>query len=134
MRTEKKLELKRKRHAHVRRRVVGSALRPRMSVAFTNQHIYVQFIDDKAGVTIASVCTRPAPTNPMVKGAANKVGAELIGRLAAEAALAKGVTEVVFDRGGNRFHWTAAKGGSGKPVYGKLATLAQAARSAGLKF
>ena len=78
-----------------------------MSVCFTNENIHVQFIDDNAGVT-----------------------------LAAEAALAKGIKAVVFDRGAARFHQSENKGKDGKPVpvIGKLATLAQAARAAGLKF
>ena len=63
-------------------------------------------------------------------------GAKIIGKLAAEAAMAKGIKEVVFDRGGERYHWSESKGKDGKPVkmLGKLASLAEAAREAGLKF
>jgi large subunit ribosomal protein L18 len=136
MRPEKKIELGKKRHWRVRRKVTGTKQRPRMSVAFTNQHIYVQFIDDAAGVTLAAVSTRSKAVPDKDKLAANAEGAKVVGKLAAEAALAKGIKEVVFDRGGARYHWSRSKGKDGKPVLvrGKLATLAEAARAAGLKF
>ncbi len=134
MRTDKKIELARKRHWRVRKRVVGTASRPRMSVVFSNQHIYVQFIDDEAGVTLASASTRRRKSDTAGRLAANRTGAQLVGGLAAEAAKAKGVTEVVFDRGGDRYHWTRAANKSKQVSYGKLATLAQAARAAGLRF
>ncbi len=136
MRTDKKIELEKRRHWRVRRKVIGTRERPRMSVAFTNQHIYVQFIDDAAGVTLASASTRSKATPERQKLAANVAGAKVIGKLAAEAALAQGIKEVVFDRGGARYHWSKTKGKDGKPVTvsGKLATLAGAARAAGLKF
>ncbi len=135
MRTDKKIQLEQKRHWRVRQRVIGTKDRPRMSVAFTNQHIYVQFIDDAAEVTLASASTRAKATPDRDKLAANVGGAKVIGKLAAEAALAKGIKEVVFDRGGARYHWSKGKGKDGKPVtvHGKLATLAEAARAAGLK-
>ncbi len=136
MRTDKKIELERRRHWRVRQKVTGTPTRPRMSVAFTNQHIYVQFIDDTAGVTLAAASTRgKSPSEPGKLGA-NVGSAKVIGQRAAEAALARGIKEVVFDRGGARYHWSQRKGKDGKatPVYGKLATLAEAARAAGLKF
>lgn len=103
-----------------------------MSVCFSNQHIYVQFVDDNAGVTLASATTRSKAMPDRDKLAANVASATAIGKLAAEAALAKGIKAVVFDRGGARYHWS--KGKDGKPVKGKLAALADAAREAGLKF
>lgn len=134
MRTEKKHQLKQLRHWRIRKKVGGTPQRPRMSVCFTNTNIYVQFIDDAAGRTLAAVST-------MVKGMPEKLGAnvnsaKVIGKLAAETAIAKGIKEVVFDRGGMRYHWSENKGKDGKPVktLGKLATLAEAAREAGLKF
>ncbi|MSU56844.1 MAG: 50S ribosomal protein L18 [Pedosphaera sp.] len=132
MRTEKKLRLSQLRHWRVRKKVTGTKDRPRMNVRFTNEHIYVQFIDDAAGVTLASASTRSKATPDREKLGANVTGAKTIGKLAAETALAKGITAVVFDRGAARYHWSAGK--EGKPVLGKLATLAEAARAAGLKF
>ena len=107
-----------------------------MSVCFTNENIHVQFIDDGAGVTLAAVSTTSKAAPDRDKLAANVASAKVIGKLAAEAALAKGIKSVVFDRGGARYHRSTAKGKDGKPVtlLGKLATLAEAARAAGLKF
>ena len=132
MRTEKKQRLAQLRHWRLRKKVSGTKERPRMSVRFTNEHIYVQFIDDQAGVTLASTSTRAKATPDRDKLAANVTGAQIIGKLAAEAAVAKGIEAVVFDRGGARYHWSKNK--EGKAVNGKLATLAEAARAAGLKF
>lgn len=133
MRTEKKLKLAQLRHWRVRKKVSGTKERPRMSVCFTSEHIYVQFIDDTTGATLASASTRSKATPDREKLAANVASAQTIGKLAAEAALAKGIKAVVFDRGNARYHWTPAKN-EGKPVYGKVAALAEAARAAGLKF
>ncbi len=135
MRTEKKHKLKQLRHWRIRKRVAGTSARPRMSVCFTNENIHVQFIDDSAGQTLAAVST-VGKNSPAKDSSANVNGAKSIGKLAAEAALAKGIKEVVFDRGGARYHWSQNKGKDGKPVksLGKLATLAEAARGAGLKF
>jgi large subunit ribosomal protein L18 len=120
------------RHWRVRKKVSGTKDRPRMSVRFTNEHIYVQFIDDAAGVTLASASTRSKATPDREKLAANVASAQVIGKLAADTALGKGIKAVVFDRGAARYHWS--KGKEDKPVYGKLAALAEAARAAGLKF
>ena len=92
-----------------------------MSVCFTNQNIHVQFVDDSAGVTIAATSTTSKTVPDRQKLAANAASAKTIGKLAAEAALAKGIKEVIFDRGGARYH-------------GKVKALADAAREAGLKF
>ncbi len=133
MRPEKKKELAQRRHWRVRKKIVGTPTRPRMSVCFTNKHIYVQFIDDTKGVTLASVSTH-SKTLGEQRGRlkANVESAKLIGKLAAEAALAKGIKEVVFDRGAARYHWST--GANGKVYHGKVAALAEAARQAGLKF
>ena len=119
MRTEKKLKLKQLRHWRIRKRVSGTSERPRMSVRFTNENIHVQFIDDIAGKTIAAIST-------VSKGeakdlSANVAGAKKVGAIAAKNAMDKGITAVVFDRGGTRYH-------------GKIKALADAAREAGLKF
>ena len=145
MRTEKKHQLAKLRHWRVRKKVCGTKDRPRMSVCFTNEHIYVQFIDDEAGRTLASASTRSKATPDRDQLAANVASAKTIGTLAARTALDKGIKAVVFDRGSARFHWSkpkATKGVKGekgkdqeaKPVYGKLAALAAAAREAGLQF
>ncbi len=107
-----------------------------MSVCFTNKNIHVQFIDDATGVTLAAISTTSKATPDRDKVTANVAGAKLVGKLAAETALAKGIKAVVFDRGDARYHRSENKGKDGKPVlvYGKLASLAEAARAAGLKF
>jgi large subunit ribosomal protein L18 len=119
MRTEKKQKLKQLRRWRIRKKVTGTSARPRMAVCFTNENIHVQFIDDDAGKTIAAASTvsKTAPKD----AAANVKGAKTIGELAAKNALDKGIKEVVFDRGGMRYH-------------GKVKALADAAREAGLKF
>ncbi|HYT59839.1 MAG TPA: 50S ribosomal protein L18 [Haliangiales bacterium] len=121
MRTEKKQELARRRHWRVRGKVIGTPARPRMSVKFTEQNIYVQFIDDSAGHTLAAVSTLSKAVPDREQLGANVSGATRLGKLAAEAAKAKGIEQVVFDRGGARYH-------------GKVKALADAAREAGLKF
>jgi len=108
-----------------------------MSVRFTNQHIYVQFIDDTAGRTVASASTRAKGSLDRENLSANVASAKVIGKLAAEAAKAQGIKAVVFDRGGARYHWSKGKEEKGKEtvkVLGKLAALADAARLAGLQF
>ena len=120
MRTDKKQRLEQLRHWRVRKKISGTRERPRMSVCFTNQNIHVQFIDDMARVTLAAASTRSKATPDREKLAANVVSAKTMGALAARAALAKGITQVVFDRGGARYH-------------GKVKALADAAREAGLK-
>jgi large subunit ribosomal protein L18 len=132
MRTDKKQRRAQLRHWRVRKKVCGTKERPRMSVCFTSAHIYVQFIDDNAGVTLAAASTRSKATPDREKLAANAASATTIGKLAAETAIAKGIKAVVFDRGGARYH--SSKGKDGKPVNGKLAALADAARAAGLQF
>jgi large subunit ribosomal protein L18 len=139
MRTQKKHQLKQLRQWRIRKKVSGTKDRPRMSVSFTNENIHVQFIDDAAGVTLAATSTTSKGTPGREKLAANVSSAKIIGRLAAEAALANGIKEVVFDRAGMRYHWSKSDGKDGKDgkpvtVLGKLATLATAAREAGLKF
>ena len=136
MRTEKKHQLKQLRHWRIRKKVSGTKDRPRMSVCFTNENIHVQFIDDDAGMTLAAASTTSKTAPDRDKLAANVASAKAIGKLAAETALAKGIKAVVFDRGGARYHRNEAKGKDGKRVMvlGKLATLAEAAREAGLKF
>ena len=121
MRTDKKLKLATRRHWRVRRKVSGTAERPRMSVCFTGRHIHVQFIDDTRGVTLAAASTLSKATPDRGKLAANVASAEKLGSFAAQQAIEKGIKQVVFDRGASKYH-------------GKVKALADAARSAGLEF
>src|SRR6185295_17137682 len=121
MRTEQKHNLALRRHWRVRKKLSGTKDRPRMSVCFTNKNIHVQFIDDAAGVTVAAASTSSKATPDRDKLAANATSAKTVGALAAQAALGKGIKQVIFDRGGARYH-------------GKVKALADAAREAGLQF
>ncbi len=118
-RTDHKVELRRRRHARVRRRVRGSAERPRLAVFRSNKHIAAQLIDDDAGVTLASAST--VEGNLRGTSGGNLDAATAVGRLIAERAKTVGVTTVVFDRGGFAYH-------------GRVAALADAARTEGLEF
>ena len=104
-----------KRRKRVRRKIAGTAERPRLSVYRSNVHIYAQVIDDERGHTIVAADSREVEGAENRKDAARKVG-ELVARKAADA----GVEEVVFDRGGNKYH-------------GRIAALAEGAREGGLK-
>ena len=113
--TEQKRQHREKRRKRVRRKVAGTAERPRLSVFRSNIHIYAQLVDDDAAHTIAAADSREIGEAENRTEAARKVG-ELIARKAAEA----NVETVVFDRGGNKYH-------------GRVAALAEGARSGGLK-
>jgi large subunit ribosomal protein L18 len=112
---EKKRLHREKRRKRVRRKVFGTAERPRLSVYRSNVHIYAQLIDDDAGHTLAAADSREVGEAENRKEAARKVG-ELVAKRATDA----GLQEVVFDRGGNKYH-------------GRVAALAEGARSGGLK-
>jgi len=117
---KQKHERRLRRHARVRKTVRGSAERPRLTVYRSNRHLQVQVIDDDAGRTLAAASTLEAD----LRGAGptgNRSAAGEVGRLVAERALAAGVTKVVFDRGGHLYH-------------GRVAAIAEAARTAGLEF
>ena len=121
MRIEQKQQLALRRHWRIRKKVSGTKERPRMSVCFTNKNIHVQFIDDVTGVTLAAASSTSKATPDRDKLAANAASAKTLGILAAQAAIGKGIREVVFDRGRSRYH-------------GKVKALADAAREAGLTF
>ena len=105
-------------HARVRKKIVGSEARPRFNVFRSLKHIYVQIIDDTAGKTLVSASSvEPA----FGSEGGNKESAKKVGALAAQRAIEKGITEVVFDRGGYIYH-------------GRIIALADGAREAGLKF
>jgi large subunit ribosomal protein L18 len=113
-----KREARVRRHRRVRKKVEGTAERPRLAVFRSNKHITAQVIDDRTGRTLAAAST----TEPDLRSGAtgNKEAATQVGRLVAERAKAAGVTKVVFDRGGNLYH-------------GRVAAVASAAREAGLE-
>ncbi|MBI1841362.1 MAG: 50S ribosomal protein L18 [Verrucomicrobia bacterium] len=119
MQNKKKNRLLQLRKYRIRNRVSGTQARPRLSVKFSGQHIYVQFVDDFKRVTLASATTRTKDTAGKMK--ANVAGATELGKIAAEKALAAGIKRVVFDRNGLRYH-------------GKVKALADAARQGGLEF
>ena len=112
---------RKRRHWHIRSKVSGTAAKPRMAVSRSLNHISVQFIDDEAGKTLASASTKDKAFEGTKAQAGNKEGAALVGKVAAENAKAAGITKVVFDRAGNKFH-------------GRVKELADAAREAGLEF
>mgnify|MGYP005836309409 FL=1 len=115
-----KLERKLRIRRRIRKRVSGTAQKPRMSVFRSNTNIYVQFIDDINGVTLASASSMSKEIAKN-KNITKIEQARLVGQLAAKNAMAKGIESVVFDRGGNLFH-------------GRIKALADAAREGGLKF
>ncbi|MDY0018382.1 MAG: 50S ribosomal protein L18 [Anaerolineae bacterium] len=110
-----------RRHDHVRKTVVGTSERPRLNVFRSLNHIYAQIIDDSVGHTLASASTIDQEVRDQVAGKSKTDQAEVIGKVVAERALAKGVKMVVFDRGGYKYH-------------GRVKALAEAARKAGLDF
>lgn len=117
MRASRRL-IKQRIHRRIRKRVSGTAERPRLAVHFSGKHVYAQVIDDDAGTTLAAAATTEKDFG---KAAANREAAEKIGKALAERLLAKNVDKVVFDRGGHQYH-------------GKVKALADAARDGGLKF
>ena len=112
--------LRHRRHLRVRRKIAGTAVRPRLSVFRSLRHVYAQVVDDEAGRTVAAASSREsAAADNGSRG--NAVLARRVGQLLAERARAAGVTRVVFDRGGYLYH-------------GRVQALAEAAREAGLEF
>jgi large subunit ribosomal protein L18 len=108
-------------HTRVRTRLVGTPERPRLNVYRSVSHIYAQVIDDRGGRTIVSASSVDKETKKNLKGGGNIASAKAVGKIIAERAKAAGVTQIVFDRGGYKYH-------------GRVKALADAAREAGLKF
>ena len=108
-------------HKRIRKKISGTTERPRLSVFFSGRHVYAQVIEDAAGHTLAAVNTTEADLRSDKGTRANVSTAEKVGTLVAERAKAKGITRVVFDRGGAQYH-------------GKVKALADAARAGGLDF
>jgi large subunit ribosomal protein L18 len=110
-----------RRQRRVRGKVRGDATRPRLRVIRSSAHIYAQVIDDVAGVTLVSAASNDSELRSALKSGSNIDAAKAVGEAVGRRALEKGVTEVVFDRGGRLYH-------------GRVKALADGARSAGLKF
>jgi large subunit ribosomal protein L18 len=114
-------EHRRRIHRRVRQTVAGTAERPRLCVYRSSTHLYAQVIDDAAGHTLAAASSNDKETRKGLKAGGNVAAAKIVGKTVAERAKAKGIAQVVFDRGGYRYH-------------GRVKALAEAAREAGLKF
>jgi len=110
-----------RRHKRVRAKVEGTTSRLRLCVFRSSNHIYAQVIDDLKGHTLASASTLDPEIKSEAEGKVKTIKAELVGSLVAKRALSKGVNQVVFDRGGYKYH-------------GRVKAIAEAARQAGLKF
>ncbi|GAB4480519.1 MAG: 50S ribosomal protein L18 [Anaerolineae bacterium] len=121
MNSQKKRQARERRHNRVRKHVVGTPTRPRLNVFRSSKHIYAQIIDDSIGHTLASASTVDVALRGETGGKNKTEQAALVGRLLAERALDAGVKQVVFDRGGYRYH-------------GRVKALADAAREGGLDF
>jgi large subunit ribosomal protein L18 len=117
--SKQKHEARLRRHRRVRKKVRGTAERPRLAVFRSNKHIAVQVIDDRTGRTLAAASSLEADLRSS-GGTSNIAAATAVGRLIGERATAAGVTSVVFDRGGFLYH-------------GRIAAVADAAREAGLE-
>ena len=108
-------------HERIRKKLRGTAERPRLNVYRSLNHIYVQVIDDLNGKTLVSASSNDGKTKESLKGGGNVSAAKAVGKIIAERAKAAGIEKVVFDRGGYKYH-------------GRVKALADAAREAGLKF
>lgn len=109
------------RHKRVRRKIIGTTQRPRLCVFRSSNNIYAQIIDDANRVTLTAASSLDAEVKGAVNHGGNKEAAKMVGAMIAKRAIEKGITEVVFDRGGYLYH-------------GRVQVLAEAAREAGLKF
>ena len=110
-----------RRHKRVRKRVVGTPGRPRLNVFRSLRHIYAQVIDDSQGHTLVTASTIDPAVEAQVQGLTKTEQASVVGQVLAERALGRGIRQVVFDRGGYKYH-------------GRVKALADAAREGGLEF
>ena len=115
----KKTVARKRRHVRVRKRVTGTATRPRLVVTRSSRHMFVQVVDDSVGRTLACASTMEADVRALTADKSAK--AKAVGALVADRAKGAGVDSVVFDRGGNKYH-------------GRVAALAEGAREGGLTF
>ncbi|MEA4890954.1 MAG: 50S ribosomal protein L18 [Peptococcaceae bacterium] len=113
--------VRQKKHLRIRKNIVGTGTHPRLAVFRSLKHIYAQIIDDTKGTTLVSASTLEAPLKGALENTGNVEAAKKVGEEIAKKALEKGITEVVFDRGGNVYH-------------GRIKAVADGAREAGLKF
>ena len=118
---ESKSKIRVKKHKRIRNRFSGTAQRPRLAVFRSNNHMYAQIIDDTAGNTLVAASTLEKEVKAELEKTNNVDAAAYVGTVIAKRALEKGITTVVYDRGGYLYH-------------GKVAALAEAAREAGLIF
>lgn len=114
-------DMRKRRHERVRKSLAGTTERPRLNVYRSLAEIYAQVIDDSQGKTLVAASTIDAELRPRMAGLRKSQQASLVGQVLAERARAKGISKVVFDRGGYRYH-------------GRVRELAEAARKAGLDF
>ncbi len=114
-------EARLRRHRRVRQKIAGTPERPRLSVFRSLAHIYAQIIDDVTGRTLVAASTLDAEAKSQLDGKPKAAEAEIVGRLLAQRAQEKGISSVIFDRGGYLYH-------------GRVKALADAARAGGLKF
>lgn len=112
---------RKRRHARVRAKVQGTATRPRLCVFRSLNHIYAQVIDDSQGHTLTAASTLDLREKAEVDGKTKTAVAQMVGTMVAQGALEKGFSDVIFDRGGYKYH-------------GRVKALAEAARQAGLRF
>jgi large subunit ribosomal protein L18 len=108
-------------HVRMRKSVVGTLERPRLCVHRSSRHIRAQVVDDTAGHTLVSASSLDKEVRASIRGGGNVAASKVVGKVIADRAKAKGIEQVVFDRGGYRYH-------------GRVQALADAAREAGLKF
>ena len=121
IRGRKALSARARRQRRVRAKISGVAERPRLNVFRSNQHIYAQVIDDSSHLTLAAASTLDPTVRDLLDKKPKQAQASVVGRVVAERAREKGIETVVFDRGGYQYH-------------GRVRSLAEAAREAGLKF
>lgn len=121
MAVKNRAEARKRRHLRVRKKVFGTPERPRLSVFRSLRHIYAQVIDDTTGHTLVAASTVEPELRKTLKSTGNIEAAAQVGRLIGKRAIEKGITKVVFDRGGNKYH-------------GRVKALADGAREAGLGF
>lgn len=114
-------EARRKRHTRLRLKLRGTATRPRLCIFRSLKQIYAQVIDDELGHTLVSASTLDADVRSQIDSKSKTAEAELVGALVARRAVERGIEQVVFDRGGYKYH-------------GRVKALAEAARGAGLRF
>ncbi|MDN3515064.1 MAG: 50S ribosomal protein L18 [Candidatus Brocadia sp.] len=118
---KEKLQKRARRHRRIRRKVVGTSERPRLSVFRSLKHIYCQIINDIDGKTLAAASTQSSDVRSEIGYGGNVKAAEIVGKKIAEAAAKKGITKVVFDKGGYKYH-------------GRIKALAESARKHNLSF